>query len=71
MSAVCYNFFSNCAQNVFENMLLHSDLNLKLAYKYNFTLFDFAQAKKESHLKHLREMMLDESNFGPFSTTPQ
>merc|ERR1711884_66353 len=54
MSAVVYNFFATATQHIFENMLLQSDLTLKLALKYNFTLFDFAQSKKESHLKNLR-----------------
>merc|ERR1711884_958633 len=71
MSAVVYNFFATAIQNIYENRMLQSDLTLKLAYKYNFTLFDFAQAKKESHLKHLRGVLLDETHVGPLFVTPQ
>lgn len=33
-----------------------------LSEKYNFTVFDFAQAKKESHLKELRNELTSESS---------
>lgn len=70
-SAVLFSFYKTVATNFFENILLHSDLTLKLAYKYNFTLFDFAQAKKESHLKHLRKMLVDESHVSSLFTSPE
>jgi hypothetical protein len=33
-----------------------------LAKKYNFSVFDFALAKKESHLKELRNELVSQSN---------
>ena len=43
------------AHNYFEGYFVESDQALLVATaKYNYSLFDFAQAKKESHLKHVR-----------------
>ena len=71
VSAILYSFFSHTATSVFEQKMLSSDLTLKLAYKYNFTLFDFAQAKKESHLKSMRLKLLDENFISIAYTTPE
>ena len=39
-----------------------NDLIEDLSEKYNFSVFDFAQAKKESHLKELRNELTSESS---------
>ena len=39
--------------------------------KYNFTVFDFAQAKKESHLKHIRRQLMEESQVSILYTRPE
>ena len=45
-----------------------SDLLLLLTYKYNFGVFDFQQAKKESRLKHLTQQMMEASRFEGVNT---
>ena len=47
------------AQFVAEN-----DALLAVTAKYNFGIFDFHQAKKESHLKAVKTKLLEDSKFG-------
>jgi hypothetical protein len=48
-------FGVNLGNSVFEPRFVQNDKVLEeLGRKYNFTVFDFALAKKESHLKQLR-----------------
>ena len=47
---------------VFEPRFVANDQVIdELAKKYNFTVFDFAQAKKESHLKILRAQLIQDT----------
>lgn len=43
-------------------VVMNSQLIEKFSKKYDFTIFDFAQAKKESHLKELRNELTSESS---------
>jgi hypothetical protein len=47
----------------YENQFLSNDETCKeLSKKYQFSVFDFAQAKKESHLKALKKNLTDGDN---------
>ncbi|EGR29617.1 hypothetical protein IMG5_152180 [Ichthyophthirius multifiliis] len=51
-------FILNKVYNVWEPKFVANNKVLdELANKYNFTVFDFAQAKKEAHLKALRNSL--------------
>jgi hypothetical protein len=41
-----------------SNFLSEDETTKQLAQKYQFTIFDFSQAKKEAHLKALKHNML-------------
>jgi hypothetical protein len=50
-----YYFFNQLAFNFMEPAFIRTDTTLEtLSDKYQFTVFDFAQSKKESHLKEMR-----------------
>lgn len=61
-TCLVYYFASSLSHSIFEPKFVSQDAALRdLAQKYNFTIFDFAQAKKEAHLKHLRAELLKET----------
>ena len=58
-----YYIFSSLAHNILEAEFVSNNEHLNnLTAKYNFTIYDFAQAKKESHLKQIRRQLADETN---------
>ena len=47
-------------ESTYENVFLSQDTTVReLSKKYKFTVYDFAQAKKESFLKALKHNMSD------------
>jgi hypothetical protein len=60
------------AHNYFEGYFVASDPALLVATaKYNYSMFDFAQAKKESHLKLIRRRLMTESPLSSIYTSPE
>jgi len=56
-----YYFSSSLGQALYEPRFVSQDPSVgELSKKYNFSVFDFAQAKKEAHLKHLRAELINE-----------
>jgi len=61
-ASVVYYFSSSLGHALFEPRFASQDsLITELTAKYNFSIFDFAQAKKEAHLKHLRNELVKET----------
>jgi len=61
-ASLVYYFSSSLGHSLFEPRFASQDsLITDLSAKYNFSIFDFAQAKKEAHLKHLRNELLKET----------
>lgn len=54
-----YNVTYGLSEPKFVN---RNSLVEELSEKYSFSVFDFAQAKKESHLKELRKELTSESS---------
>lgn len=54
-----YNVHYGISEPMFVN---RNELVTNLSQKYDFSVFDFAQAKKESHLKELRKELTSESS---------
>ena len=52
-----YNFVENRKE---QNMIFESDLVKDLALKYNFSIFDFHNSKKESQYMKLRDNVFKE-----------
>lgn len=68
-SLFCSTFINQVAMNYYEGYFVESDPALLVATaKYNYSLFDFAQAKKEAHIKHVRTRIL---STGPLSAIYQ
>lgn len=60
-ATLAYYFGSSLGHALYEPRFASKDQYLQeLANKYQFTIFDFAQAKKEAHLKHLRSELVKE-----------
>ena len=67
-----FSFARQLSEQIMEgNFVSTSDYLLLAAAKYNFSLFDFAQAKKESHLKHIRRQLMEETQFSSLYTQPE
>lgn len=69
-------FFSSLANqiahNYFEGYFVSSDPALLVATaKYNYSLFDFAQAKKEAHIKMIRRRLMTESPLSTIYSNPE
>ena len=59
LSVLVYYFANTLAHSLLEpRFVSDSPLITDLTKKYNFTVFDFAQAKKEAHLKHFRAELI-------------
>ena len=73
VASLFYFSFTHHATKYFrESKFVNTDDALLLATaKYNFSMFDFAQAKKESHLKHMRRQLLEETGFSLLYTQPE
>jgi hypothetical protein len=64
ISAACFNFYvgQSLVYNIYEpKFVAHNELLDNLSKKYKFTVFDFALAKKEAHLKALRAELISEN----------
>ena len=71
-SFFCYAAGNQLCKHIKESDFVNYDPVLLLATaKYNYTVFDFAQAKKESHLKHMRRQLMEESQFSLLYTQPE
>ena len=58
-SVLVFYFTNTLAHSLFEpRFVAESPLITELSKKYDFTVFDFAQAKKEAHLKHFRAELI-------------
>ena len=59
----CYYLGYNVHYGVLEPKFINRNILVDdLSKKYDFSVFDFAQAKKESHLKELRKELTSESS---------
>jgi hypothetical protein len=57
-----YYFTENAAHSIFEPRIVTSKIVGDLMEKYNFTVYDFANSKKESHLLSLAKELSNDSN---------
>ena len=53
-ASFAYNYVENRRE---RNYIMNSDLVMDLALKYNFSIFDFQNSKKESQLEMLKDMI--------------
>lgn len=66
-STLIWYFSESFLHNLLEPRFVGNDqVVADLAKKYNFSVFDFAQAKKEAHLKALRYQLVREEGINPF-----
>ena len=61
-ACLVYYFANSLGHGLYEPRFVANDSVVNdLSVKYNFSIFDFHQAKKEAHLKHLRAELLNEN----------